>query len=294
MTDQTSTLSESAPLYRFYPPRYCGADSNVYKHIMGNSSLDVAKHIMRELLPPFTADAIIHDNGCGTGEVTSQIMETNPPPPKGIVIKATEKDEYKIGGCRERVRFSGWPVEVMAMPAQSISFPDEYFTHSFANFVVPHLEENHDPAAKHIYRTLKKGGVAIVTTWAEKGHFEAIKNAHLLTRGPDVNLPLDVPDRWYKQSALKEFLLVGGFKEENIKFSTCSVYCMTRDLPYLMAATWSYLGKREDGWYESDGENWDKVVDMLVKEVEAGPYYCKGSGETVGLIRVANIALATK
>lgn len=105
---------------------------------------------------------MIHDNGRGTGEVTSQIIKTSPPP--GIIIKATDKNKYMIEGCRERATIGGWPLEAIVMPAQAISFPDEYFTHSFTNFIITHLKENHDPAAKHIYRTLKPGGHAIVST----------------------------------------------------------------------------------------------------------------------------------
>jgi len=288
MADQTSTPVPFTPK-QMYPKT-----AALYNELTGNSSIDVAKHIVTKLLPPFTADAVIHDNGCGTGEVTSQIMETNPPPPSGIIIKSTDKNQYMIDGCRERATAGGWPVEAIVMPAQSLTFPDEYFSHSFTNFIITHLEENHDPAAKHIYRTVKKGGVAVVSTWAAMAHGEPIKKAHLVTRGPDVVFPMGMPNRWYEQSTLKEFLLVGGFKEENIKISTCDVYIETKDLHHLMTATWSFLGSRADGWHKSDEENWDKAVDVLVKEIEAGPYYHKTPSGDVALRMVANVAIATK
>lgn len=61
-----------------------------------------------------------------------------------------------------------------------------------------------------------------------------------------------------------------------------------------MTATWSFLGSREDGWHKSDEENWDKAVDVLVKEIEAGPYETKTQSGDVKLRMVANVAIAKK
>jgi ubiquinone/menaquinone biosynthesis C-methylase UbiE len=51
---------------------------------------------------------------------------------------------------------------------QDLTFPDEMFTHSFTNFAIFSLPDNEAArAASHIYRTLKPGGTAAITTWAE-------------------------------------------------------------------------------------------------------------------------------
>lgn len=104
-------------------------------------------------------------------------MESNPP--DGITIKATNRNQYMIDGCRKFATAGNWPVEETVMPDQSLTFPDSYFTHSFTNFFITHLDENHDPAAKQVYRTLKQGGKAIVSIWAATAHGEPIKRAHL-------------------------------------------------------------------------------------------------------------------
>ena len=90
----------------------------------------------------------------------------------------------------------------LLLPAQSLTFPDNYFTHSFTNFFITHLDENHDPAAKQVCRTLKQGGTAIVSTWAAMAHEEPIKRAHLETRGPDVAFPMAMPTHCYGKDAL--------------------------------------------------------------------------------------------
>lgn len=95
--------------------------------------------------------------------MTAEIMGTNPPP--SLKIIAMDANEYQVLGCRAKVEENGWPVETKVMRAQKLTFPNEYFTHSFTNFVVPNLDEP-EVAAKHIWRTLKRRGVAVVFTWA--------------------------------------------------------------------------------------------------------------------------------
>ena len=205
----------------FTPKQMMPKTAELYKELTGDSSVDAAKHTITHLLPPFAAHAIIHDNGCGTGEVTQAIMTSNPP--EGITIKATDRNQYMIDGCREFATAGKWPGEATVMPSQSLIFPDNYFTHSFANFFITHLDENHDRAANNIHRTLKPGGTAIISTWATMAHGEPIKRAHLGTRGPDVSFPMGMPTHWYENDALKNFFIVGGFKKENINITTCDV-----------------------------------------------------------------------
>ncbi|TEY85741.1 hypothetical protein BOTCAL_0013g00490 [Botryotinia calthae] len=180
------------------------------------------------------------------------------------------------------------------MPTQSLTFPDNYFTHSFTNFFITHLDESHEPAAQQVYRTLKPGGTAIVSTWATMAHGEPIERAHLETRGPDVGFLMAMPTHWYGKDALRNFYIVGGFKEENISITTCDVCIEAMDLRHLMSATWSFLGARSDGWDPEDEENWDKAVDILIKDIEAGPYYSKLPSGNIALRMVANVGLATK
>ncbi|THV47035.1 hypothetical protein BGAL_0340g00050 [Botrytis galanthina] len=81
--------------------------------------------------------------------------------------------------CLECATAANWPVEAIVMPAQSLKFPDHYLTQSFNNFFISHHDDNHDPAAKQVYRTLKPGGTAIVSTWAAMAHGELIKESIL-------------------------------------------------------------------------------------------------------------------
>ncbi|TGO07390.1 hypothetical protein BTUL_0284g00050 [Botrytis tulipae] len=205
----------------FVPKQMISKTMALYKELTGDSSIDAAAHTITHLLPPFTADAIIQDNGCGTGEVTKAIMESHPP---------------EVSHSRKLA------VEANFTPTQSLTFPDHYFTHLFSNFFTSHLNDNHDPAAKQVYRTLKSGGIAIVSRWAAMAHGEPIKRAHLGTRGPVIPFPIAMPTQWYGQDALRNFYIIGGFKGEDINITTCNVSIEAKDLRRLMSATWSFWG----------------------------------------------------
>jgi ubiquinone/menaquinone biosynthesis C-methylase UbiE len=70
----------------------------------------------------------------------------------------------------EQLRKHDWAAQVQSevMDAQELKYPDDKFTHSFTNFALMAIP---DPAkaAKQIYRTLKPGGTAALTTWKQLG-----------------------------------------------------------------------------------------------------------------------------
>ncbi|KAF7920229.1 uncharacterized protein EAE97_011570 [Botrytis byssoidea] len=74
----------------FVPKQMMSKTAALYQELTGDSSIDTAAHTITHLLPPFTADAIIHDNGWGTGEDTKAIIESHLP--DGITIKASDRN----------------------------------------------------------------------------------------------------------------------------------------------------------------------------------------------------------
>ncbi|KAF7894708.1 uncharacterized protein EAF01_010158 [Botrytis porri] len=95
---------------------------------------------------------------------------------------------------------------------------------------------------------------------------EPIKRAHLKIRGPDIPFPMAMPTHWCGKDALRNYYPAGGFKEEDIRNTTCDVFISVRDLRHLMSATWSFLGARDDGWDpEDEEEKLDRAVYVLVE-----------------------------
>jgi ubiquinone/menaquinone biosynthesis C-methylase UbiE len=113
----------------FTPKQMYPKTAALFEAIIGTTSEDVNQHIFTHLFPPFPPDSLIHDNGCGSGQVTSEIMATHPP--SSIRIIATDANIYQVDGCQAKVDANQWPVETLVMRAQELTFPDNYFTHSF-------------------------------------------------------------------------------------------------------------------------------------------------------------------
>ena len=185
-----------------------------------------------------------------------------------------------------------YPVETAVMRAQDLTFPDNYFTHSFTNFVIAGLDDV-DVASKHLYRTLKPGGIATVCTWAEMVHTEPLSTAHSASRGLDAKLALDWGGAMVLQSWLKDFLIVGGFDGKKVEITTCNVFLKVKDIRHWATITWSFLGERKDGWHQEDEDKWDQVIDIIVGEIKKSPN-CKELEDGNELKFTANIARAVK
>jgi hypothetical protein len=78
----------------FHPKQMFPKTAALFEAIIGTTSEDTNKHIFTQLLPPFPPDSLIHDNGCGSGQVTSEIVATNPP--SSIRIIATDANKYVL------------------------------------------------------------------------------------------------------------------------------------------------------------------------------------------------------
>lgn len=241
------------------------------------------------LSPPFTADAMIHDNACGSGHVSRQIVATSPP--SGIRIKATDIDETFVDACQANAQASGWPVETAVMRSESLDFPDDYFTHSIMNIAIFMTANNGLDAAKEIYRTLKSGGTAVVNCWQSMAWLQPIREVHNATR-PDHPWPLPVIN-WADGTQLRKVMEDAGFKSENIKATMSDAYATTTDLHDWAETTWAYLGGIL-GWQESDEEKWDEAVALLEQKLRDAPGFSVSESGEIRLTARQNIVVVTK
>lgn len=241
------------------------------------------------LSPPFTADAVIHDNACGSGHVAKQVVATNPP--SGISIKATDIDETFVTACQANTQASGWPVETAVMRSESLDFPDDYFKHSIMNIAIFMTTNSGLDAAKEIYRTLKPGGTAVVNCWQSMAWLQPIMEVHIATR-PNRPWPLPVIS-WSDGTQLRKIMEEAGFKSENIKATTSDAYAITTDLHDWAETTWAYLGGMP-GWAESDEEKWDEAVTLLEQKLRKAPDFSESESGEIRLAARQNIVVATK
>lgn len=227
---------------------------------------------------------------CGSGAVTSTILEQNP---TNITIDATDVNEQFVAGCAALAEQKKWPVTTAVMSAQELTFPNDKFTHSFTSFAF-HCLGDHDTAAKKIYRTLKPGGTAIASIWIYMPHVDALQHAHWRTRGKEGPMPALLPLEGFQEKDLRKALETGGSAPVNITCSEKDCFLKITDLKRWAQLAWSYLGTLPTGWTQRDEDKWDEAVSDIVERLESGDGISKNEkGETV-LRMVACVAIAKK
>lgn len=180
------------------------------------------------------------------------------------------------------------------MRAQSLTFPDSTFDISFTNFVIMGLD-NRELAAKHLFRTLKPGGSAVVSTWASMPHDLPLKVAHEVTRPSESKLRIQWGGDLLLESTLKDFYLEGGFEEEKIEIKQFELWHPVKDLAAWAEGLWSFLGDTEEGWSVQDEERWEEAVRIIIDEVGRSRDFVRSEDGKGGELRfVAHVGVARR
>jgi ubiquinone/menaquinone biosynthesis C-methylase UbiE len=216
-----------------------------------------------KLIPAIAPNSKIHDNGCGYGAVTNEIL-ASPSTPKDVHVTATDVSAGWFIPLAERTEKESLPVEVKEMDACELTMPDSVFDLSIANFVFFALK---DPvqAATHVKRTLKPGGTAVVTIWDRIPWRNMIIETHHKVRGADAPRPPYLTDNFTTEK-LKSVLKEAGW--ENVEYTPRPAHLAIKDLREWVRLAWTILGRPQDGWTQHDEDTWDEAVDSIVKGLE--------------------------
>ena len=280
MRDENTTFNASSHFEQL---------SSKYEDLIGVLTGDIGRYTLDNLIPSPAPGSIIHDNACGTGLVTEHLQHvasrTGAHP---RVFHATDFVPSVTKVLQGKVSHNGWKnVEIAVMDSQELTFSDEYFDLSITNFGVsflPHPQKG----ANHIYRTLKHGGVAIITTWKERRLMDTIAEAQTLIR-PDLNpLHKDWAEHWSKDTSLPDLLEKAGFAPSNVKITEKRTDAFVDPFlrnPDLVASAYPAA---VDGWTDKEKARLGEEVLRLAKARDP-----KGGGAG-GIYYVAYIAVATK
>ncbi|KAF2246839.1 S-adenosyl-L-methionine-dependent methyltransferase [Trematosphaeria pertusa] len=273
----------------FQPKQITHYEASHLAELQGDVSETAIKYSLG-LIPPFSDGDAIHDNACGSGAVTTCIMESLAPG-TNIHIDATDINPQFVEGCAALAKSHNWPVSTAVMSAQQITFPADHFTHSITSFAF-HCLGDHDTAAKNIYRTLKPGGIAIASIWVYMPHVEALQHAHWRTRGKDGPMPALLPLEGFQEADLRKSLETGGFIDITCSEKDC--FLKIGDMKRWAQLAWSYLGALPSGWSQNDEDKWDEAIADIVEQLKSGDGISKNDkGETV-LRMVCIMAVAKK
>lgn len=259
--DLTSHFEEAAALYE---------DSS-------DGMKEAASHLLT-VGPPLTADSVILDNAAGPGIVTGTILRL----PQFIAawgssdqlprIHATDYSPAMIRALEARARREGWPegvVKTDVMDSMDLGkFPDNLFTHAYmaaAIFMIP------DPvrAVAEMKRTLKPGGVSLVTSFEKQGFLEIFQNAQKAVR-PDAPVwdgPL--PAEWLTEGKLRTVMEGGGFEKANVEIQRFTTWSRGRDWsqPGMHLLREAFTTSITNGWSEEDRASFvNKLGEDLASE----------------------------
>ncbi|KAE9374924.1 S-adenosyl-L-methionine-dependent methyltransferase [Stipitochalara longipes BDJ] len=255
---------------RFKPSAFTPPQANIVqppwmKATQGTIPCQIAQSCILAL-PPITTDSVVHDNGCGDGNVTRSILSQRTAATYPSVIYATDIASELLSKLQEEVAHNTWPVVTTLASAQDLPFQDNVFTHSITNCVILRLDDEEAvQACKEAYRTLKKGGAAAVSAWAEVPHRKALAAAHAATRPKGAGDLVGGAVRWIDGRLLRRCMEKGGF--ECVRMLKAKSVWEVEDLDVWVRVMWSMLGRMESGWIESDHMRWNEAVKVFGKVI---------------------------
>ncbi|KAF2264997.1 S-adenosyl-L-methionine-dependent methyltransferase [Lojkania enalia] len=273
----------------FFPKQALKFDGALLEEMQGDVSESVARDLIA-LAPKITPGFVIHDNGCGYGAVTGEIMATNPP--SDIKIIGTDKNLGYLAALKKKIAENpSWSVvEVKEMDSNNLEFPDATFDLSISDFVILGLNDEIG-ALRHIWRTLKPGGTGAIGAWKEKPWQEALKAAHYRTRGADTPLPPYMAVVDYTPEQFRSRLNEAEWK--NVQYTDTDAWVKVKSLERWATIAWTFLSTPVGGWKQEDEDNWEKAIAIIVEELAKSNAYRAEEG--LHMIRMtATIAIAKK
>ncbi|TVY22563.1 Cytochrome P450 monooxygenase [Lachnellula hyalina] len=282
--------SKDIIMAQFIPKQCAPRSPATMAELMGDVSVQIAHKTVA--IAELGSGSTVLDNGCGNGVVTLAIINVGKP--GDITIFATDLNLKMCEVTAAQAALQGWAdsVTTAKMPAEALTFDDNFFSHSFTNFVI---QASQDPAkvADSIYRTLKPGGTAIVTTWAKGAHIPAALAAHTATRGADAFHEFKKGKEWQDPAHLEGILKEARFT--SIRIEQCNSIMAISDLKRWSLIAWSFFGGLADGgWTQADEGKFQQAVDTIYTAMlETEGVKTDGKGG-VKFKMVANIAIARK
>ncbi|KAL2851895.1 S-adenosyl-L-methionine-dependent methyltransferase [Aspergillus pseudoustus] len=267
--------------------------SDVYERMTGGCTREVA-NILLTLDPKVDSLSVILDNACGPGIVTEEILERFPDAdgakPK---ISAADLAPSMVSNFTAKAKRRGWiakghqdnPLTVEIMDAEDLTYTDGTFTHSYTNLGFPFFPHP-EKAAEQVYRTLRPGGTAFISTWKTLGYMRPLHDAQRAVRPNDALWEPPMPKDWYRQEKLIQVLVSAGFERDRIQVLTKSMAYRGKDLDDLLdIIETGFMGMVTNGWSEEEKEQWVKALPNALTEQEK---------ETASIKMTAWIAVAKK
>lgn len=267
MASQTPAQHPQLPL-----PDYFSKFASIYCRQTGNSTLsilaDVITYNVQPSSCPFGPDSVVHDTAAGPGIGAAALVArlSKHQLPKEVLV--SDNNAMMVTAARESLAGSPLPhVECRELDSQDLpSLPDDYYTHSIDNFsIFTFRQPGH--AVRETYRTLRSGGLAIVTTWRRFAPMFIVHAAQKMLR-PDLPLMPTPSPEFYEDGVLQKLVEESGFARDGITVVHKELLVTDdENIAGLTALMSGPMMKRaREGYTEDEEARWAESVDRAVQE----------------------------
>ncbi|KAF3229524.1 hypothetical protein TWF191_001246 [Orbilia oligospora] len=193
--------------------RFAAAD--VYEKLTGGWPARVARNLIANLPVPITPKSKIFDNCCGSGAVTTAII--NSTHQKGFIpkINATDLSPGMVDHVSKL--FNDIPeIETKIMDAQKLEFAENSFSHiicAFGVFFCPDYEAGY----REMYRVAAPGSVTVITSWKVVGWLPLVNYVIKKVRPDQEDWTFPAPPGFKENEWVKERMLEAGWKDVEVR-----------------------------------------------------------------------------
>ncbi|CZR63645.1 uncharacterized protein PAC_13542 [Phialocephala subalpina] len=253
-------------------PDYFSKFASIYVRQTGNSTLNILADVITENVQtsahPVRPDSVVHDTAAGPGIGAAALVARLPKDqlPKEMLV--SDNVAMMVSAARESLVASPLPhVDCKELDSQDLSsVPDNYFTHSINNFSIFTFVRPAD-AVRETYRTLRPGGLAVVTCWRRFAPMFIVHAAQKKIR-PDLPLMPTPSPEFYEEGVLQKVVEESGFAKDDITMID-KVLLVTDDeniAGLTMLISGPMMSKARDGYTEEEEARWVESVRQSVKE----------------------------
>ncbi|KAF2817228.1 S-adenosyl-L-methionine-dependent methyltransferase [Mytilinidion resinicola] len=260
-----SILTQFLPITRMTPPS-TATFASAYLRMTGGCTIHLANTMLSfPSLPPITPASYVLDNACGPGVVTSLLKSRHP----AARVMAADLAPAMLDEVDAQIQQNGWSgVETAMLDVRNLEgLDDESFTHVFANLAlpVPGDQESGIKAAREMFRVVKKEGVVVVSTWADRVWPAAFTStAHRIRPTAVPQNAMALEPEYLTGSWLLRQLEEGGFGK-NVEIKSVPTYTSAATLDKLVENMFMAKGMFFTGF---DEEELGKAKVVLKEEMK--------------------------
>ena len=185
-----------------------------YESISGGVTRTVATVCVSHLgdLP---SNARVLDNACGPGMAGDETLKVYPSASVDMVDIAQGMIDLVRGAAQENERWKG-RVNAAVMDGARLRFEADTFDASITNFGI-FIFDTPAAGAREIYRTLKQGGKAVITSWKFVGWADLLLREIMDVLFPEkAKFAMPMIEKWRECDTLVNCMVDGGFDKDKI------------------------------------------------------------------------------